>query len=100
MTTEELALTVVEHTGKIERHEGRIKALESETKILHEMSTSVAVLAEQIKAQTEKIDTMATTLKYLQEKPAQRWDTVILAIIKAVIAGIIGYILAKVGLGA
>ena len=49
MDIENVALKLQETTDRSIRNEGRIKKLEGENAVLHQLATSVAVMAEQMK---------------------------------------------------
>ena len=90
-------ITAVEKLAK--GNERRIGDLESDNKALLDLSTSVAVMAEQMKAMSSKVDSMDTAVKRLQSVPASRWEGLIKAVVTALVAGLVGYALALAGLG-
>lgn len=90
-------ITAVEKLAK--GNERRIGDLESDNKALLDLSTSVAVMAEQMKTMSSKVDSMDTAVKRLQHVPASRWEGLIKAAVTAIVAGLVGYALALAGLG-
>lgn len=90
-------ITAVEKLAK--GNERRIGDLESDNKALLDLSTSVAVMAEQMKAMSSKVDSMDTAVKRLQSVPASRWEGLIKAVVTAIVSGLVGYALALAGLG-
>lgn len=90
-------ITAVEKLAK--GNERRIGDLESDNKALLDLSTSVAVMAEQMKTMSSKVDSMGTAVKRLQNVPASRWEGLIKAAVTAIVAGLVGYALALAGLG-
>ena len=90
-------ITAVEKLAK--GNERRIGDLESDNKALLDLSTSVAVMAEQMKTMSSKVDSMDTAVKRLQSVPASRWEGLIKAVVTALVAGLGGYALALAGLG-
>ena len=90
-------ITAVEKLAK--GNERRIGDLESDNKALLDLSTSVAVMAEQMKTMSSKVDSMDTAIKRLQSVPASRWEGLIKAVVTAIVAGLVGYALALAGLG-
>ena len=90
-------ITAVEKLAK--GNERRIGDLESDNKALLDLSTSVAVMAEQMKTMSSKVDSMDTAVKRLQSVPASRWEGLIKAVVTALVAGLVGYALALAGLG-
>ena len=79
-------------------NERRIGDLESDNKALLELSTSVAVMAEQMKTMSSKVDSMDTAVKRLQSVPASRWEGFIKAAVTALVAGLVGWALAQIGI--
>lgn len=97
MGVEDIAIKLQETTDRSLRNEGRIKKLEGEHEALHQLATSVAVMAEQIKTMTGSVDTLTAKVDKLEEKPGKRWDGLVDKIIITVAAAVIGFILAKIG---
>ena len=89
-------LTVVEKLAK--GNERRIVDLESDNKALQELSKSVAVMAEQMKTMNSKVDSMDTAVKQLQSVHASRWEGLIKAAVTAIVAGLVGWAIAQIGI--
>ena len=89
-------ITAVEKLAK--GNERRIGDLESDNKALLELSTSVAVMAEQMKTMSSKVDSMDTAVKRLQSVPASRWEGFIKAAVTALVAGLVGWAWAQIGI--
>ena len=89
-------ITAVEKLAK--GNERRIGDLESDNKVLLELSMSVAVMAEQMKTMSSKVDSMDTAVKRLQSVPASRWEGFIKAAVTALVAGLVGWALAQIGI--
>lgn len=89
-------ITAVEKLAK--GNERRIGDLESDNKALLDLSTSVAVMAEQMKTMSSKVDSMDTAVKQLQSVPASRWEGLIKAAVTAIVAGLVGWAIAQIGI--
>ena len=98
MDVETVALKLQETTDRSLRNEGRIKKLEGENAVLHQLATSVAVMAEQMKTMNTSVSTLADEVEELREKPGKRWESLVDKIIWAVAAAMLGFVLAKIGL--
>ena len=98
MNIEQLALKLQETTDRSIRNEGRIKKLESENAVLHQLATSVAVMAEQLKTMNQSVSTLTNEVEELKEKPGKRWDSLIGVIIGAVAGAVMTFIFGKIGL--
>lgn len=89
-------ITAVEKLAK--GNERRIGDLESDNKALLDLSTSVAVMSEQMKTMSSKVDSMDAAVKRLQSVPASRWEGFIKAAVTALVAGLVGWALAQIGI--
>lgn len=97
MDIEQIALKLQETTDKANRNEGRIKKLESENEVLHQLATSVAVMTEQIKNMNNNMTTLTCEVGELKEKPGKRWDSLVGYIIGAVVGAVLAFALSKIG---
>lgn len=91
-------ITAVEKLAK--GNERRIGDLESDNKALLDLSTSVAVMAEQMKTMSSKVDSMDTAVKRLQSVPASRWEALIRTAVTVVVSALVGWAMARIRLGA
>lgn len=98
MDTDQLAVKLQETTDRSVRNEGRIKKLERETGALHELATSMAVMAEKQGAISDNVDKLNEKVDTLEEKPGKRWEAIVDKVIWAVLAAVIAFILGRVGL--
>lgn len=98
MDVEQIALKLQETTDRSLRNEGRIEKLEEENSVLHQLATSVAVMAEQLKTLNNGVTTLAGEVEDMKEKPAKRWDSLVDKIIWAVAGAVLAFLLAKIGL--
>lgn len=98
MNIEDIAIKLQETTDRSTRNEGRIKKLESESVVLHQLATSVAVMAEQMKTMNVSVLTLTTEVEELRDKPAKRWDNLVDKIIWAFAGAVLAYVIARIGL--
>lgn len=85
--------------AQCESNSHRIDDLEADNKALHKLATSVEVLATKQEAIEENVNEIKADVKSLKALPGSRWETVVRGIITALLAGLIGFALAKLGLG-
>lgn len=97
MDLESVALKLQETTDRSTRNEGRIKKLEAESSVLHQLATSVAVMAEQMKTMNENVLTLTSEVDELREKPGKRWDGLIDKIVLIIASAVLTYALTKLG---
>ena len=98
MNNEEISLKLEETPDRSLRNEGRSKKLEGESSVLHQLATSVAVMAEQMKTMNKSVSALADEVEDLKEKPGKRWDGLVDKFIWAVAAALMGFLSAKLGL--
>lgn len=98
MTVEELALKQQATDDRTIRNEGRIKKLEAENDVLHQLATSVAVMAEQLKTMNASVDSLTDKVDDMEKKPGKRWDSIVDKVVWAVLAAIIAFMLGRIGL--
>ena len=98
MDLEQLALNWQKTDDRSIRNEGRIKKLENEHETLHKLTTSVAVMAEKVSTMANVVDNLDSRVNSIEDKPAQKWDGLMDKIILTVAAGVIGFVLAQIGI--
>lgn len=105
MTNEEMAVKLTEVEQRASSNTKRIDKLEKSTEAIHSLAESVAVLVNVQKNQTDSINriehnvaTLDSKVESLEKKPAKRWDSVVDKVVWAVLAAVIAYMLAGMGL--
>ena len=90
----------------------RMKAIEDDTEVIYqrldkqsalvqdiqELSSSVAVLANNMKSMLDEQQRQNKRLEELEKKPVKRWDAVIDKIVMTVLGALIAYVLLQAGL--
>ena len=99
VTHEELIALTHDNEQRSKSNAHRIDKLEEQQKQLSDLVSAVAVLAEKQSQIGDDVDDIKREIKVLAEKPAKRWDGIVDKIISAIIAAIMGYALARIGLG-
>lgn len=94
MDLETLAIAQQKTEDRSLRNEGRIKKLETEHEVLHQLATSIAVMAEKMEAMSKSVNSLTEKVEEIENKPAERWDKVITAIIGALVGGFVGWLVA------
>jgi uncharacterized protein YoxC len=98
MEIEQIAVKLQETTDRSTRNEGRIRKLENESAALHQLATSVAVMAEQLKTMNKSVSTLTGEVEELKEKPGKRWESVVSTVVVGLATALLGFLLAKFGL--
>lgn len=94
---EQFALLVeTEQRAKSNTH--RIDKLEQDNAALHQLATSVAVMAENIEAMNGQLKEQGKRLEAIERQPAQNWETfrktVLTSIVSTLAGGAVGALLA------
>lgn len=92
----EKRLTVVE--ARSESNEHRLDEVEKRQTNLEELTSTVKVLAVREEAVENDVKEIKSDVKTLTGKSGKRWDALVTQIVTLVVAAIIGFILAKIGL--
>lgn len=98
MEIEKLALEHQETKDRSLRNEGRIKKLEEDSGVLHELATAVAVMAERMKSMDDSVCKLSGKVDALEAEPAKKWKFVVEKAIYVAVAAIVGFFLAKLGI--
>lgn len=85
--------------ARCKSNQHRIDELEADNKALHQLATSVEVLATKQEAIEENVNEIKADVKSLKAVPAGRWEGLIKAVVTAIVAGLVGFALAQAGIG-
>ena len=97
METEyEHRLTEVEERAKSNSH--RLDDVEKRQDNLDDLVSTVKVLAVREENVETDVKEIKNDVKSLTNKPAQRWDRMVEKVIWAVVAAVVGFMLAQIGL--
>lgn len=89
-------LTVVEDRSKSNTR--RIEELEKRQDNLDDLVSTVKVLATREESVENDVKEIKNDVKILTNKPAKRWDSITEKIILTIVAAVIGFFLAQIGL--
>lgn len=89
-------LTECEERSKSNTH--RIDEMEKRQNDLDELVGTVKVLANREERVEEDVKEIKSDVKTLTNKPAKKWDNLVNQIVYVVVAAIVGFILAKIGM--
>lgn len=91
---EELAAQKEQIKGALKRIDEQAKLTES----VHELATSIKIMANEQKTLTEKVSNLTGDVDALKQKPAKRYDDVVKLIITAIVTAGITLVLTQIGL--
>lgn len=78
----------------------RIDELEADNRALHQLATSVEVLATKQEAIEENVNEIKADVKSIKALPGSRWEGLVKALVSALVGGLVAYGLFRLGLGA
>lgn len=100
MTNEELTQKYMALDERVTRHTEQIKTAFNQivetraiTDSVHKLATSVEILAREQKMTNEKVDSLSDDMEELKARPTAAYEKVKLAIVTALISGVVGYVL-------
>lgn len=91
-----------EHAAAEEQHKTlfrRVANLEEEQKTMNAFAVSLEKLANAIGSTEKKVDGLCKDVDELKAKPAKKWETLAMDVLKVIIGGVIGFLLVKLGVG-
>lgn len=77
MTNEEMTERLVEVEQRSKSNTHRLDSVEKNQEALNSIATSVAVMAEQQKNISDKVDTIDAKVDTLEGKPGKRWESLV-----------------------
>ena len=89
-------LTKNEALAKSNQH--RLDDVERRQDTLDSMATSMAVMAEKQSTMSEKVDSIDSKVTAIEKKPAQKWEGLVEQVLKLLVAAMVGFVLARIGL--
>jgi uncharacterized protein YoxC len=98
MTDNEIIGRLMETEQRSKLNAQRIDELTKENETLHQLATSVAVMAEQLKTMNSSVSSLTDKVDTLESQPGKRWQSMVEKIAYLVAATIIGFALAQIGL--
>ena len=94
MTNEEMTERLVEVEQRAKSNTHRLYAVEKNQEALNSIATSVAVMAEQQKNISEKVDNIDDKVSTLEGKPGKLWDSLVDKLLFAVAGAVLAWIAA------
>lgn len=99
MDENQIIRELTSHENRLTEHDREIRDIKKRQDNVDEMVKAVAALGVKQEAMDGDLKEIKADVKSLKDVPAARWNTVIAAVISALVGGIIGFILFRAGLG-
>ena len=94
MTNEEMTERLVEVEQRSKSNTHRLDAVEKNQEALNSIATSVAVMAEQQKNISDKVDTIDAKVDTLESKPGKLWESLVDKLLFAVAGAVLAWLVA------
>ena len=94
MTNEEMTERLVEVEQRSKSNTHRLDAVEKNQEALNSIATSVAVMAEQQKNISDKVDTIDAKVDTLESKPGKLWESLVDKLLFAVAGAVLAWLAA------
>lgn len=98
MTNEEIAVKLEDHEHEIGSLKHRMKAAEESNQTINRLVTAVEVMATKQESTIQSVDRLTNKVEALEAEPGKRWKFVVEKAIYFVVAAVVGFMLANVGL--
>ena len=99
MTHEELIALTLENEQRCKSNTHRIDQLAKQQENLEKLISAVAVIADKQTRLEADVGDIKRDIKTMAEKPGKRWENLVDKIVSILVAALMGYALARIGLG-
>lgn len=83
---------------RIDTLEHNLENTDNKIENIYELTISVKEIATEMKAMREDMAKIDDRVKSIEDKPAKRYDAIVGQVISIIVAGVVGFFLAKFGI--
>ena len=94
----EFAQHLTEIDARSKSNTKRLDRLEELTETVHELATTMKLLADKQERTAETVERLDTKLSAIEQEPAKRWKAVVEKVLMTVVAALVGFVMAKLGI--
>lgn len=94
----EFAQKLAELEARERSNTKRLDKLEELTEVVHELATTMKLMAEKQERTAETVDRLDIKLTTIEQEPAKRWKAVVEKVVMTTVAAIVGFVLAQIGI--
>ena len=91
MENQDMIIAITQQGEQIKELCRRMDSLEKLTETVNRMAISMEKLTASMKTTEENVDKLQTDVALIHDKPAKRWDSMIGALIAALVGAVVGY---------
>lgn len=93
-----ISAKIVEIDQRSKSNTHRINDLEEDNRALHQLATSVEVLATKQETIEANVSEIKDDVKSLKAIPGGKWETLVKAVVTAIVGALVGFALAHAGI--
>lgn len=94
----EFAQKLAEVDARAKSNTKRLDKVEALTEVVHELATTMKLMAEKQERTAKTVERLDKKLSAIEQEPAKRWKAVVEKVIMTVVAALVGFALAKLGI--
>lgn len=94
----EFAQHLAEIDARSKSNTKRLDRLEELTETVHELATTMKLLADKQERTAETVERLDTKLSAIEQEPAKRWKAVVEKVLMTVVAALVGFVMARLGI--
>lgn len=94
----EFAQKLAEIDSRSKSNTKRLDRLEELTETVHELAMTMKLMADKQERTAETVERLDTKLSAIEQEPAKRWKSVVDKVILTVVAALVGFALAQIGI--
>lgn len=98
MTEQEMAVALQEAIDRSKSNTHRIDDLEREQRAIHDLATSVAVMAQEQCHMRKDISGLKSSVDTLVAKPGRRWNALVEKVGMTLVAAVVAWLLVQLGI--
>ena len=98
MNEQELAVRIAEVDQRSRSNSHRLEQVEKKLEDNEQLLTNVALIAQKQNTLESDVQEIKSDVKMLTAKPAKRWESVVEKVVLALVAAVVTFMLAKIGL--
>ena len=93
----EFAQQLAEVDARSKSNTRRLDKLEALTEVVHELATTMKLMAEKQERTADTVDRLDAKLTALEQEPAKRWKAVVEKVILTIVGAVVGAALVQLG---
>ena len=94
----EFAQKLAEVDARSKSNTKRLDRLEELTETVHELAMTMKLMADKQERTAETVERLDTKLSAIEQEPAKRWKSIVDKIILTIVAALVGFVLAQIGI--